>query len=904
MRLPAGVRLGPYELLGLLGAGGMGEVYKARDTRLDRTVAIKVLSEPFAADPDRRERFEREARAVAALNHPHICNLHDVGEAPSPEPSALSHESVRFLVMEYLEGQTLADRLVRGPLPAAEVMRNAVELADALDHAHRRGLVHRDLKPGNVMLTKGGTKLLDFGLSRLQTKPDLLALSTIAPGGAPLTAEGTVLGTFPYMAPEQLTGREADARSDIFGFGAMVYEMATGRRAFEGSTAATVIGAILHTDPPPVSALQPLAPSGLDRIVARCLAKDPDDRWQTARDLTFELKWSAEHAAPIDVNRPLRKNRTFGLMVTAALAILAVAAAAFTLAYVRRTPADEATASLAFSPPDGLTLAAGAQGGSVAISPNGRHLAFVATDRSGRRLLWWRQVESFAAQALPETDGAMYPFWSSDSRFIGFFAQKKLKKIQVSGGPPQMLCDALQPRGGAWSRGGVIVFASGAGHQLSRVPAGGGVATPLPADGLNVERYWPSFLPDGNHFVYFGRPQKHGIYLAALDSSPPRLLLPDYVSVAYSPPGYLLVLIGTSKGGPNSTLMAQPFDPEQLRTTGEPSPVAEQVGYYSGLGLGMFSVSENGRLVYGAERRATQLTWFDRTGRPLGDMGESIPYTAPSFSPDEKTVAVERVDPGTQNQNLWLIETARKAALRFTSDPSLNLNIRPVWSPDGTRIVFAGAGGAPPNLYQKTENTDGAELLLKSSFNSQPTDWSSDGRFVVYASLNPQTSWDLWLLPMTGPPADRKPVPFIESEDNEHLARFSPDGRWLAYVSDESLTNEVYVRTFPEAGVKLRVSANGGTDPKWRGDGRELFYSTADGRFMAVRVKPGATLEVGPPEELFKARLDANASVLGYATSYAVTRDGQRFLVSTVTEESTSVPTKIVLNWPAALGRR
>ncbi len=433
----------------------MGEVYKARDTRLDRTVAVKVLSEEFAADPDRRERFEREARAVAALNHPHICNLHDVGEATIPsqvareqsqgashQPSAISHDTVvRFLVMEHLEGQTLADRLVRGPLPTIELLRYAVELADALDHAHRRGLVHRDLKPGNVMLTKAGAKLLDFGLSRLQPRSDLFGLSTVSPGGAPLTAEGTVLGTFPYMAPEQLTGREADARSDIFAFGAMVYEMATGRRAFEGETAATVIGAILHTDPPPVSALQPVAPPALDRIVSRCLAKDPDDRWQAARDLTLELKWIAEHAAPLEADRQRQTKRTPGTMALAALSVVALAAAAYTAFSVRRAPADEPVVRLPFSPPEGLTLADFSTG-SIMIAPDGGRLAFVASDRDGKQLLWIRPFDSLGARVLAGTDGAAYPFWSPDSRFIGFFAQGKLKEIQASGGAPQIISDA------------------------------------------------------------------------------------------------------------------------------------------------------------------------------------------------------------------------------------------------------------------------------------------------------------------------------------------------------------------------------------------------------------------------------------------------------------------------------
>ncbi len=899
MALNVGTRLGPYEIVSAIGAGGMGEVYKARDTRLDRLVAIKILPEQFAADPGRDERFQREARAVAALNHAHICALHDVGEAPSLESRAASPESIRFLVMEYLEGQTLAERLLRGPLSPAELMRCAIEITDALDHAHRRGLVHRDLKPGNVMLTKSGAKLLDFGLSKLQARPDVVALSTVTPG-VPLTAEGAVLGTFPYMAPEQLAGREADARSDVFAFGATLYEMATGRRAFEGETAATVIGAVLHTDPPPLSTVQPLAPPLLDRLIARCLAKDPDDRWQTARDLTLELKWIADHAAPVDAERKSAGTRLLGLN---ALIGVAIVTAVIVGASMRRAPAGETTASLAFTVPDGVTLTEVPSGGSVEISPDGLRVAFVASDRDGPQRLYVRAIDSFGAQALPETDGAMYPFWSPDSRFIGFFAQRKLKKIQIAAGPPQLLCDAIQPRGGTWSRDGVILFADGAGHQLSRVSSSGGAAVPIAADGLNVERYWPSFLPDGRHFVYFARPQAHGIYLAALDSTVAKLLLSGYEGASYAAPGYLLLVGGGAKGAAMGTLLAQPFDLDRYIPVGEPSPVAEQIGVYSGFGRADFSVSANGRLVFRKRQgRSTRLTWFDRRGTPVGDVPDSSEYNSPVLSADDKTVAAERFDPGTRVQKLWLIQTSRGTASRFTSESDLDLNTWPVWSPDGRWIVFASSGrGAPPNLYQKAADSTGtSELLVKSNFNSQPTDWSRDGRFIVYASLNPRTMWDLWLLPMTGVAPDRKPQPLLVSDYNEHAARFSPDGRWLAYVSDELQRNEVYVKAFSGPGAKQRVSTNGGTDPHWRADGSELFYLAADGTMMAVSVKPGASLEIGEPTRLFNFR--ATRQAWGYNPNFVVSRDGQRFLVTTVVEEPDTIP-RIIVNWPAALRR-
>jgi eukaryotic-like serine/threonine-protein kinase len=894
-----GVHLGAYEVLRLIGAGGMGEVYKARDTRLDRIVAIKVLPHEFAVDDSRRERFEREARAVAALNHPHICSLHDIGEsASSCEDSG--PDAIRFLVMEYLEGQTLAERLLKGPLTISEVLQYSVQLADALAHAHRRGLVHRDLKPGNVMLTDEGTKLLDFGLSRIRSTSSLPALSTVSPEDVALTAEGAVLGTYPYMSPEQLAGRDVDERSDIFALGAMVYEMATGRRAFEDTTAATLIGAILHTEPPLISSVQPLAPAALDRVVVRCIAKDPEDRWQTARDLTLELRSLSKHdvAPASDAGRHIR------LLAAASIAVLTIIAAiAIAIGYVRRTPTDASTVRWVFSPPDGLTLAAMVVGGPVMISPDGNRVAFVATGRDGKQLLWVRPLESLSAQALPGTDGASYPFWSADSQFVGFFAQRKLKKIDVSGGPPQTLCDAVLPRGGTWNSRGEIVFAAGAGRQMFLVPATGGAAAPLPGDGLNQERYWPLFLPDGRHYVYFGRPQKYGIFVGSIDSSPAKLLLSDYVGAAYAPPGYLVGLLGSSRGAPAGTLLAHPFDLTRLELVGQPVPVAERIQYDSGLARSAFSVSENGTLVYGTRGSSTtQLTWFDRRGNALDTVGGSVAYGQPALSPDEKTLAVERVDPNTQDEDIWLIDMGRNLPSRFTSNPN-NISFLPVWSPNGDRIVFARARGAPPNLYQKVSSGGSDELLLKSNLNSQPTDWSHDGEFVVYASLDAKSQWDLWYLPMRGPQEDRHPVPFLQTEFNEHLGRLSPDGRWLAYVSDESGTNEVYVRRFPNADDKTRISLDGGNEPRWDGLGRELFYLAPDARLMAVPVTLGSHAQIGLAVALFKIRSGPIRNS-GFDVNYTVTRNGQRFLASTLTEGAEATSTTIVLNWTATLGRR
>jgi eukaryotic-like serine/threonine-protein kinase len=906
VRLSAGARLGPYQLLASLGAGGMGEVYKARDTRLDRTVAVKILPEEFAADPDRRVRFEREARAAAALNHPHICDLYDVGEASDPT-SPTSSAAIRFLVMEYLDGQTLAERLVRGPLPPSDVLRCAIELADALDHAHRHGLVHRDLKPGNVMMTKSGTKLLDFGLSKLQTTPDLLVLTTLSPGGAPLTAEGAVLGTFPYMAPEQLNGREADARTDIFAFGAMVYEMTTGRRAFEGSTAATVIGAVLHTDAPPVSSLQPLAPPALDRIVARCLAKDPDDRWQSARDLALELKWITEHpSAPVaDLMRP--QKRKFGLIASAALLIsmLAVAAA---VVYMRPVSVEISSVRLTFSPAAGVSLADLATAGPVTISPDGRRLAFVASGSDNKGLLWVRELDSTDAKPLPGSDGAAYPFWSPDSRLIGFFARGELKKISVAGGPPQTICPATQPRGGTWNQDGVIVFAGEGGRQLFRTSEAGGSAVSLPARDPNNEKLWPSFLPDGRHLVYFARPEKPGIYLGSLDSSATSFIAPGY-SGATSTPGYLLLLQSGSTGASQTvSLIARPFDTDRLQFTGEGFSIADQVEYRTLWARGGFSVSNNGTLVTARDTLSTEMAWFDRRGQRLetvrGIVTPSSSRRWPELSPDDAMLATSDSDPVVQTTDIHLFDLTRGMDSRLTSNPALDSQSR--WSPNGKHIVFNSArDGLPPNLFRTpAAGTGREERLLTSRQVQHATDWSGDGRFIVFATLNPKTQWDLWLLPMNAESAaaTASATPLMQSAFNEYNGQRSPDGRWIAYQSDESGDWEIYLRKIDahSLGVSRQISSGGAVWPVWRRDGQELFYIAADGTLTTVAMKTGRELEASAPQRLFKTNV---AELWSPSRNYTVARDGQRFLINTRVDEESSPPVTVTLNWPASVRR-
>ncbi|MGH9363953.1 MAG: protein kinase domain-containing protein, partial [Thermoanaerobaculia bacterium] len=539
MTLSAGFRLGPYEVLAPLGAGGMGEVYKAKDTRLERTVAIKVLPAHLSSSEEMRQRFEREARAISQLSHPHICALYDVG----------SHEGTEYLVMEYLEGETLATRLAKGSLPLDQTLSCGIQIADALDKAHRQGIVHRDLKPGNVMLTKSGVKLLDFGLAKLrqaESEPVASRLSALGTEGTPLTAEGTLLGTLQYMAPEQLEAKEADARTDIFAFGATLYEMATGRKAFSGTSQASLISAIMTAEPALISTIQPMTPPALDRMVKTCLAKDPDERWQNAHDLMRELRWIAELGSQAGVPGPVvarRKSRErFSWGLTAVTLLVALAAVAAAVRYAHRA------AMLARPMRSSMVLPEKSALRAAAISPDGTRVVFVARDSSGRNLLWIRPLDSLAVQPLPGTENPSFPFWSPDSRFIGFFADGKLKKIDASGGPPQTLCDAPVNRGGTWNREGVILFAPVSDGPIYRVSASGGLPTPVtrldPSRGETSHR-WPFFLPDGQHFLYlvasFGGPkEKTGIYVGSLDSKEEKFLLPANSSVAYAPPGYLL----------------------------------------------------------------------------------------------------------------------------------------------------------------------------------------------------------------------------------------------------------------------------------------------------------------------------------------------------------------------------
>jgi len=867
----------------------MGEVYKARDTRLERIVAIKVLPEQLAADPQFRQRFELEARAVAALNHPNICTLHDVGEIASPESRAAS--PISYLVMEFLEGETLADRLKSGPVPLEQAVQYAMQIADALDKAHRAGIVHRDLKPGNVMLTKAGAKLLDFGLAKgggAVASGSGLSMMPTTPAG--LTVQGTILGTFQYMAPEQLEGEQADARTDIFAFGAMLYEMLTGKKAFEGKSHASLISSIMSSKPAAVSTVLPVAPPALDRIIQTCLAKDRNDRFQTAHDLLLQLRWmtEADAAAVVPaVVRGHRPSRERAALVVAALALF-VAAGAIVLLLIRRTP-ERALESSRFliHPPDKGAFAADVN--AQAVSPDGRQIVFAATGAGGRQKLWVRPIDSLDARPLTGTDEGTVPFWSPDSRSIGFFTNNKLKRVDLAGGAPQSLADASFSLGGTWNRDGTIVFAPSLGSPLFRVPASGGTPTqvtdldPKVRDSVQLA---PWFLPDGRHFLFTNSVgiAQSAVLVGSLDSKETKRLLTIDSAAVYAPPGFILF-------ARESTLMAQAFDPARLTTSGEPVQIAEQVGrFFSGVGI---SVSDNGVLLYRPfSTTQSELVWVDRAGRRQAVASPAGQYGNVALSPDDKRIAFDRFGP--TGNDVWLLDLQRRTTSRFTFQPPNN-NV-PLWSPDGRLVAFASSRDGGLDIYQRQSNAASAdEPLLK--LNGQPivfpSDWSADGRYLTYFRTDPKTQTDIWVVPLFG---DRKPFPLIRSEFSEGQSQFSPDGRWIAFVSDDSGTPQVYVQSFPTLTGKFQISAEGGTQPRWRRDGKELFYLALDRKLMAVKVKTGTTFEAEAPSFLFETGL--NVSEL--RQTYAASADGQRFLLNTPIA-GTAPPLTIVLNWPAML---
>ncbi len=880
--LSTGAKLGPYEIISPLGAGGMGEVYRAKDTRLERTVAIKILPAEVAQDALRKQRFEREAKTISSLNHPNICTLHDIG----------SQDGTDYLVMECVEGETLAKRLEKGPLPLEQVLRFGAQVADALDKAHRAGIVHRDLKPGNIMLTATGAKLLDFGLAKPAAPLVTEATLTVAVQTTPVTQEGTIVGTFQYMSPEQVEGKDIDGRSDIFSLGAVLYEALTGKKAFEGKTQLSVASAILEKDPAPITAAKPLTPPALNHVIQKCLAKTPDERWQSASDLGAELKWiaggSGQTAVAAQMPSAKKSRETLAWGVAGALAI-ALVVGAF---WWRNSKPQEQT--MYFPAP----LSSPAR--DIAVAPNGHTVAVVTYLESARKnALWIYELGAPTARSLPGTEGATYPFWSADGRSLGFFADAKLKKLEVSGGPVQTVCDAPMARGGTWNKDGVIVFTPQVRGGLYKVQASAGTPAPISEPDWSrgeTSHRWPMFLPDGKHYLYLaanfaGQKGVDAIFVGSLDSKEKRFVIEGSANAAYAAPGYLLYY-------KDKTLLAQRFDLKGFALTGEPATILADIQYLPQVKQAAFSASDSGMLAAqsGAGVTRSQPLWFDRKGNGMGLVGKPDVYGNVSIAPNGKSVAVDKTEIGSENNiDIWTYELDRNRAKRFSFGPGLTM--APMWSPDGSRLLYtANRQLVTQVLFMK--NADGTQeekrIMEHDKGGTAPNDWSRDGKYILYS-----TASELGF------------VTFPELKDSLFLraspsvvrnGQFSPDGKWVAYASNETGRWEIFVTSFPDARGKWQVSTGGGEQPRWRGDGKELFYLSSDGKVMAAPVMAGAKFDAGTPTALFQAT-PRQPVVSADLFVYDVSRDGQRFLINTPVKQGETQPMSILLNWTAKLSK-
>jgi serine/threonine protein kinase len=875
----------------------MGEVYRARDTRLDREVAIKVLPSEIAGSPERRQRLQREARAISSLSHSNICTLYDVGH----------QDGIDFLVMEYLEGETLERRLERGPLAPAQAVRIGCQIADALDKAHRKGFIHRDLKPGNIMLTKSGAKLLDFGLAKPPTLAQTDTMTALTMGATalspkPLTTEGTIVGTFQYMAPEQLEGRDADARSDIFALGAVLYEAVTGRQAFTGKSTASVIAAILAADPTPMSQVQPMTPVALERVVRTCLAKDPDERFQTAHDVKLALEWSATEAPKAPASEDVGKRRKLWPLYLAAAALAALLFAAGAWIARLNTPTLPVIRSSILPPLDNVFAFSDDFGGPPVLSPDGKALVYLARNNVGQKQLWLRPLNSANSQPIEGTENAAFPFWSPDSRSIGFFADGKLKRIVATGGTPTVLADAPNARGGTWSRDNVIVYSPDFVGPLWRVGAEGGAATQVTKldQTKHTTHRWPVFLPDGMHFLYFaahhtaGRPEHNGIYFQSLSDNRPRFVVATDSDPIYAA-GFLLYHSGEA-------LLVQRLNASNGTLSGEALPVVQKVGYAAGIWHVMATAGDNGMLAYQAAIGGTgsELTWFDRRGVMLGKVGDRQRYQDPRLSPDGRKLAVRIGDPGG---DLYIIDLERGVNTRLTFESLAGFS--PVWSPDGKRIAYSVRTGA--------QNTVGSTLHVKDASGGGPDEvlfkpddpgetvfaesWTSDGKYLLFRRQSGPSGSSLWALPMQD---KREPFLVLKPETaqgNILQAATSPDSKWLAYVGNDSGRNEVYVIPFPKGAGKWQLSNGGGTNIIWGADGRQLYFRRNDLMLASVDIDTRrGDFQFGSPQPLFRM----NAAAAGL--THAVSTDGKRILVNNAPED-TSTPLTLVVNWTAELKR-
>jgi serine/threonine protein kinase/Tol biopolymer transport system component len=866
----------------------MGEVYRATDTRLNRIVAIKILSPHLSDDPEYRARFEREARAVSSQTHPRICALYDVGRQRT------AGIDVDFLVMEFVEGDTLEQRIMAGPLPLDLALRYAIEIAEALDHMHRRGFVHRDLKPANIMITPSGAKLLDFGVAK--HAPNGLLIGSSSSGGTgtrTLTDEGRIVGTLHYMAPEQLEGRAADGRCDVFALGAVIFEMIAGRKAFDGGSQASVVAAVLTSDPPSVAAAQPLAPQALERAVRKCLAKNPDDRWQTARDLASELEWIRDSREGGEVATEDRRGRS-RLWAFAAIAAGGLLTVAFAVWSTTRPAVSRPTSGpIVFSIPAPDNAAFSECNQCLAVSPDGRTLVFVAAAAGAPRTLWVRSLDAQTTRSLAGTEGALGPFWSPDSQTIGFYANGKIKRIDALGRNLQTIGDSLDLgglQGATWSRDGLILFASLGRGGLFSIPASGGAAATLTTwttEAAEVAHSWPQFLPDGRHFLFrikSREPEHTGIFVGSVDSSERTRLVDADANPVQAGPGYVIY-------GVDGTLWARRFDLSALRFAGEPVVIAQQIMFNTSSGRSAFAASDT--VLAFRQIANTELRWFDRNGKELGVTGAPGRYLDPVLSPDGRRLAVARIDADLGTSHIWVFDTVRGSGSPLTSGHTWDRS--PVWSPDGHLVGFGSKRTTFFDIYQRSSIiAAGDERLL--GHHGLPIAWSPDGHFLLYQTGI--TGWDTVSAAPLGGESAAAVADFVGLQ-----GQLSPDGRWIAYVSNEAGNSEVYVRRL-QGGAPTRISVSGGVEPRWRRDGRELFFLASDRQLMAVDVD-GRSLQFSAdaPHALFMTRAQASTAFIVGRNEYDVAPDGQRFLFN-VPVEGASAPITVVVNWRAALKER
>jgi len=907
MALTNGTRLGPYEIQSPLGAGGMGEVYRARDTRLDRTVAVKILPAHLSDSAEARQRFEREARTISSLNHPNICVLHDVG----------SQDGMSYLVMEYIQGESLEARLQKGPLPLKQAIECGVQICEALDRAHRAGIVHRDLKPGNIMLTASGAKLLDFGLAKpaiallgaqagsgkgqLTPSTPTMNLSTLGATAGPLTQHGSIVGTFQFMAPEVLQGQEADARSDIFSFGCVLYEMITGRRAFEGKSQLSVASAILEKDPELISKVQPLAPATLDRVVHECLAKDPDARWQNAADLGRALRWVNEGSSQTGTPAQAAPLGSW-LRYLPWAAVIAALAAALVWTYVRAPEPPRTMRSFLPPPPDVGFDFTGDFSGPPVLNNDGTAIAFSARTLKDRDSLWVQNLSELTAKKLEGTEGAAFPFWSADGKFLGFFADGHLKKIAAAGGPVTILADTPNPRGGSWNQDNVIIYEPDYRDSIWKISAAGGTPERLTRfeTGKHTTHRWPRFLPDGKHFLFFATNHsggsEQGIYLGSLQDGSYKHVI-DADSDAQYASGYLIFHL-------QSQLLAQKFDPASATVSGDATALANVVEYDAGTWHTTFSASQSGVLVYepGSKTLGNDLFWRDRTGKILGKAGDRAFYKGSGrISPDGKRLAVSMGDP---QADIWVFDLARGTRTRLTFGGATHL--MPSWTADGQRVLYVRMNGTTAqsgsSLRARLANGGGQEeILLDNDTNGSARtllapQMSPDGKYLVHTEQNGPSGAGVWALPMTG---EKKPFPIVQPQNAQTRivqSRLSPDGHWLAYTSTESGREEVYVTHFPSGQGRWQVSQNGGTFPNWSGNSKQIFFFGTDSYLQTASVSTaGGEFESGPVRSQFQV-----SYISPVGEPYDVAPDGQRMIFSTYPENSPT-PLVLVSNWMAEL---